>query len=483
MMIKTTLKKATKVKTATPRKTSQQKQLSTAEFLVESGENSPSNQTPLPLTDQPETTTETEIEETTETSTLSPSTKSKTASEVEVICSSREFNDYVQSLKVVIPSNSNHQILSNILIEADVTTQKLHLTTYNLECGLQVSFDATVNQPGSLTLPAPILAEIIGEFPSGRLTFNSEVITSSTNTSSVSATIKMSGSYHVLRGLVSDQFPPVPQVEQKLFSLPGSVLLAALKGSLFAVSSDEVKRIITGVHFQLSYDSERELNQLRIWTTDGHRVAMILGLSESNEHPNPLINSSVQFTVPAKTLKVLERNLTSSDRLSIYYNNSAQTPQNCVAFRWKNWCLTSQLLEGEYPDCNQIINPYRNQFNRELQIERLALLKALERLATHSDKSHVTVILEFNCDRQQVQASINNALSTGTEIVDAKIIGGDLKLKCDIRYLIETVKAISSSALRFCLTAPTAPILISPFETLTLGEVAIASEYILAPQE
>ena len=171
-----------------------------------------------------------------------------------------------------------------------------------------MSFHATVNQPGSLTLPAPILAEILGKFPSGRLTLNSQLTTPGTNTSSVSATMKMSGSHHVLRGLLSDEFPPIPKVEQKLLSLPASVLLAALKGSLFAVSSDEVKRIITGVHFQLSHDSKRGLDQLRICTTDGHRIAMILGLSESSDNPNPLINSPVQFTVPAKTLKVLERN-------------------------------------------------------------------------------------------------------------------------------------------------------------------------------
>lgn len=478
-MTKTPLKKVTTVETDTPRKTSKKKRPSTAKSSITNEEKVSRDKAKSSLTNQPETIPPTSVEEAPETLTSSPST----ASEVEVICNSREFNDYVQALKSIIPNNSTHPILCNALIEADADAQQLHLTTYNLEFGLQVSFDATVNQPGSLTLPAPILAEILGKFPSGRLTLNSQLTTSGTNTPSVSATMKMSGSHHVLRGLLSDEFPPIPKVEQKLLSLPASVLLAALKGSLFAVSSDEVKRIITGVHFQLSHDSDRSLDQLRICTTDGHRIAMILGLSESNDNANPLINSPVQFTVPAKTLKVLERNLNPSDRLSIYYNISAQTPQNCVAFRWKNWHLTSQLLEGEYPDCNQIIDPYRNRFDRELLIERLALLKALERLATHSDKSHVTVVLEFNSERQQVQASISNAISAGTEILDAKIIGSDLKLKCDIRYLVETAKAISSSDLRILLATPTTPILISPFGTPASGEAAIESEYVLAPQE
>ncbi|HEY9852058.1 MAG TPA: DNA polymerase III subunit beta [Leptolyngbyaceae cyanobacterium] len=478
-MAKTPLKKGTTVEADTPRKTSKKKRQPTAKSSVANEEKVRRDEATSSLINKPETISSTEVEEVSETLTPSPSI----ASEVEVICNSREFNDYVQALKTIIPNNSTHPILCNALIEADADAQQLHLTTYNLEFGLQVSFDATVNQPGSLTLPAPILAEILGKFPSGRLTLNSQQTTSGTNTPSISATMKMSGSHHVLRGLLSDEFPPIPKVEQKLLSLPASVLLAALKGSLFAVSSDEVKRIITGVHFQLSHDSDRSLDQLRICTTDGHRIAMILGLSESSDNANPLINSPVQFTVPAKTLKVLERNLNPSDRISIYYNSSAQTPQKFVVFRWKNWHLTSQLLEGSYPDCSQIIDPYRNRFSHELLIERLALLKALERLATHSDKSHVTVVLEFNSERQQVQASISNAISAGTEILDAKIIGSDLKLKCDIRYLVETAKAISSSDLRILLATPTTPILISPFGTPASGEAAIESEYVLAPQE
>ncbi|MGB7894530.1 MAG: DNA polymerase III subunit beta, partial [Microcoleus sp.] len=46
-------------------------------------------------------------------------------SAIEVACNSREFNDYIQALKGIIPSNSSHPILSNILIEADAETQHL----------------------------------------------------------------------------------------------------------------------------------------------------------------------------------------------------------------------------------------------------------------------------------------------------------------------------------------------------------------------
>ncbi|MEP6545188.1 hypothetical protein NDI47_24000 [Microcoleus vaginatus GB1-A2] len=94
----------------------------------------------------------------------------------------------------------------------------------------------------------------------------------------------------------------------------------------------------------------------------------------------------------------------------------------------------------------------------------LSFLKALERLASHSDKSHVTAILEFDLDAQQVRASLNNTLSSGTESIDAKLWGCEFRLKCDIRYLIDTAKAISRSDLRVLMAAPTAPLVVAPFD-------------------
>jgi len=145
--------------------------------------------------------------------------------------------------------------------------------------------------------------------------------------------------------------------------------------------------------------------------------------------------------------------------------------------------MTTQLLEGNYPPCNQIVDPYRGELKYQIIVERLALVRALERLATHSDKSHVTVGLEFDSEQQQIRASITNAISSGQEIIAAKIDGDNLRVKLDIRYLIDTMKAVTTSDLRILLASPLAPVLIVPFGTPASGEAAIESEYAIAPQE
>jgi DNA polymerase-3 subunit beta len=136
----------------------------------------------------------------------------------------------------------------------------------------------------------------------------------------------------------------------------------------------------------------------------------------------------------------LERSLNSADKVTIYYEGLPEQPSNFVAFEWNNWRLTTKLLEGQYPICDQLIAPYRPEFSHQVVVERLSFLKALERLASHSDK-------------------------------------------CDIRYLIDTAKAISSSDLRVLMATPTTPLLIAPFGTPASGTEALDCEYIVAPQE
>ncbi|MEG4471989.1 DNA polymerase III subunit beta, partial [Microcoleus sp. AT9_B5] len=141
---KPSVKKTTKLSSPLP-KTTQIEEVA-ANYITDNGTSTPSD---TPTNPTPENHLNNEI-------TDSP-TPTSSLSAVELACNSREFNDYIQALKGIIPSNSSHPILSNILIEADAETQHLHLTAYNLEFGMQVSFGANVNQSGKLTLPAPIL--------------------------------------------------------------------------------------------------------------------------------------------------------------------------------------------------------------------------------------------------------------------------------------------------------------------------------------
>ena len=72
-----------------------------------------------------------------------------------------------------------------------------------------------------------------------------------------------------------------------------------------------------------------------------------------------------------------------------------------------------------------------------------------------------------------------NRLGSGKESLPIQMQGDDLQLLYDVRYLLEIVRAISSSQVRFHLASATTPTLIQP-ESISDG-LPLEAEYILAP--
>ena len=130
------------------------------------------------------------------------------------------------------------------------------------------------------------------------------------------------------------EFPPLPSASPKLLTVPTNLLAAQLDRSLFAASHDETKKILNGSHFRVERDSQRHLDSLRTWTTDGHRLVFMHGLVE-NQSPSQIAEPS-WFTVPIKALRELERSLNPPDEVAIYFEPAAtsETQGGIAVFEW-----------------------------------------------------------------------------------------------------------------------------------------------------
>ncbi|NEO99568.1 MAG: DNA polymerase III subunit beta [Symploca sp. SIO2E9] len=411
--------------------------------------------------------------------TVSRKPESQLRSQLRVTCDQSTLNDYLDFISKAVPHNPTHAILSNVLLVADETKQILKLSTYNLEFGMQASFESTVSKSGQMTLPSALLQQMVRKFPHGQLTI--ECLISENDDGAEPALNALLFAADTERfeimGMVADEFPELPRVNNKLITLPASLLISQLKGSLFAASSNDTKRILNSSHFMLNQDAERGLDTFKTWTTDGHRMALMAGAEMSKQQP---LVESARFTIPVKVLRELERNLNPTDQVTLYYegdNNSGT-----VIFEWNEKRLVTRTIEGQYPDCTALIEPWKEQYCREFITERLALLLALERLAVLSDKSVKTVSVKLDGTKQKIHLTIEHKeVGNGKVSLDAQINGDDLTIKFDVRYFIDVVKAISSSNIRVSIASVCIPTLITPYGTTAQGEAPIDAEYILAP--
>ncbi|MEB3232408.1 MAG: DNA polymerase III subunit beta [Leptolyngbyaceae bacterium] len=370
---------------------------------------------------------------------------------MKLTCSQADLNTHLSVVNRAVPSRPSHPILANVRLAAD--EQTLSLTGFDLSLGIQTSFNAQVETPGRLTLPAKLLSDIVSRLPDGDITLTADENQMVTLTCS-------SGEYQV-KGLPADEYPELPTMEESdVVYLPAAALGDGLKGTLFATSSDETKQLLTGVHVRTEQDG------LEFAATDGHRLAVVQSVSEpadaaDGDGDNVLATGDFDVTVPGKALRELERMLqmqpssdSSSGAIAVRFD------QGQLIVDWANQRLTSRLLEGQYPNYNQLIP---KQFSRQVTIERKLLISALDRIAVLADQKNGIVKLSLDPAKSTVLLSVDAPdVGSGKESVAAQISGDALDIAFNVKYLQDGLKALSSSEVQMQCDTATSPAVISP---------------------
>ena len=182
---------------------------------------------------------------------------------MEIICNQSELNNAIQLVSKAVASRPTHPILANILLTADLGTNKISLTGFDLNLGIQTSFDGTVNNSGAITIPSKLLSEIVNKLP------NETPVSLEVEDNSENILIKSDRGSFNLKGIPSDEYPNLPFVESGTsLNIDPSSFLRALKSTIFASSNDDSKQLLTGVNFTF------KPNYLESASTDGHRLAV-----------------------------------------------------------------------------------------------------------------------------------------------------------------------------------------------------------------
>jgi len=370
---------------------------------------------------------------------------------MKLVCSQAELNTALQLVSRAVASRPTHPVLANVLLTADAGTDRLSLTGFDLSLGIQTVLTASVESSGAITLPARLLGEIVS-----RLSSDSP-ITLATDEAGEQVELKsLSGSYQ-MRGMSADDFPELPLVESgKAVKVNARALLTALRGTLFASSSDEAKQLLTGVH--LHFDGKA----MEAAATDGHRLA-VLSLADalavettvSSEMDDEGENFSV--TLPSRSLREVERLIAGwrgDDQVSLFCDKGQ------VVFLAADQVVTSRTLDGTYPNYRQLIP---DGFARSFDVDRRAFIAALERIAVLADQHNNVVkvsgdntseLLEISADAQDV--------GSGSESLSAEFTGDAVQIAFNVRYVLDGLKVMDSDRIVLRCNAPTTPAIISP---------------------
>lgn len=334
--------------------------------------------------------------------------------------------EVVQKVSNVVPARSTLPVLSNFLIEADEKVVRLKAT--DLDVSMSANVEADVSRKGALAVPARPLAELVKELPSGSLEVSSQ---------EERLDIKSKGGRYKISGLPADEFPAFPDVyTNKGVKLDGDRLVRMIRKTLFAVSRDETRPALGGVLWQA------EADKLTMVATDGHRLAKI-------EHKKTKIKRlTSDIIVPPKALDYFMRVFSEyGGEIEVIFGD------NNVSFDFGDALLTTRLLEGPYPNYDQVI-PKENV--NKLVVARDDFGQTARRVAILSNALTHQIKLSVKGNSLEMMATNFDIGGEARESMAANYSGKEMDIGYNATYLLDIVKQIDSDEVIFELDTPTA---------------------------
>jgi DNA polymerase-3 subunit beta len=323
-----------------------------------------------------------------------------------------------------VPAKTTLPILSNILLEAG--RDGIRLSGTDLDIAVSTTVSASVDQEGAITLPARKLVEIVRELPSAaiRLTASGEQ----------RVTIECGRSRFRLLGLPREEFPAFPSVKFEGGWRTSSRELQKLIGHVaFAASTEESRPILNGVLWELRPE------RMRMVATNGHRLArMDVPTSETQGA------SQADLIVPPKALEQIRRLFDTDETVEIARS------ENHLGFRTASTQIFTRLIEGPYPNYEQVI-PREN--DKSATADKGALTAALRRMSiVASDQTHrIRMAFANGSCKLSVQTP---DLGEAQEELNVSYEGDPLEIGFNAAYLLEILKYIPTDEVRMTFKAP-----------------------------
>jgi DNA polymerase-3 subunit beta len=340
-----------------------------------------------------------------------------------------------------VSPRSTLPVLANVLVATD--EGRLRLSATNLELGITCWIGAKIEEDGSTTVPSRTFSDLVSTLPSDRVDMSLNVRTQTLN-------VRCGASNTDIKCIDAQEFPPLT-----LPDLSNGILIniADLKEMIqqvvFAASTDEARPVLTGVNLNV------QSNKLTLAAADGFRLSIREAELSSPAH------KPVHAIIPARALSELARISGDGDQTLTMV---IPPGRGQVIFRLKDIELVSQLIEGAYPELEQIIP---HSFKTHSIITTSAFLKACKQAEIFArEGSHIARInIQAGDSMQPGTVEISGqSEETGSNltIIDANIEGDSLVIAFNVRFLREVLDVIKTPNVSLATNSDTSPGVIRP---------------------
>lgn len=354
-------------------------------------------------------------------------------------CTKNNLANALSLVGAVAAKNINLPILNNVLIKA--TEQKVELVATNLELAVVSTVRAKVEQPGEFTVPAKTLADFVNLLPEETITF--ELSDNELSVACGKSTTK-------IKGMPTDDYPVIPNAgEGDGYLLKATSLKKGLSQVFASASRNDIRPELSGILF--SYNSEKE-KQLTMAATDSYRLAEKKISVEQGE-------KSFRVILPLRTAGEINHVLSLSGEEQKEDGVRIILSDNQIVINYNNAQIISRLVDGEYPDYEQIIP---TNFKTEVTFSVAGLTKEIKAASLFSSQAVSGVNFEFDAVGGVIKIS-STSTQTGTysSEVPAEIKGESNQTFLNHRYFLEGLNNLSADEARLEVINTDSPCLLS----------------------
>ncbi len=333
------------------------------------------------------------------------------------------------SLKSALPA------LEGILIKAQ--DNKLRLTGYDLELGIETEIAAQVEKMGEFIITARMFCDILRRLSGNEVDIEVD--------EKFLTTIKCGFAEYKLMAMSAEEFPEFPVIPMikdfHQLKISQSTLKSMIEQTLFAVSQNDSKPIHTGSLFEATSDGS-----FNIVSLDGFRLAL--------RHERVSHSEDFRFVVPGKALGEISKILKDEQEDALL-----QVTKRNLAVSIGNYKIYTRLLEGDFLDYMGAIpkNP-----TVKIKVNVRSFIDSCERTGLLiSDRLKSPLRIKFR--KNEINISCSTSLGKATDSFSAQFLEGDeLEMGFNNRYLLDALKNTGSDEIILEISGSLSPMKVMP---------------------
>jgi DNA polymerase III subunit beta len=345
-------------------------------------------------------------------------------------CVKEKFCSAVSKAEKITGKNMTLPILSCIMIEAK--SNYLILKATNLDLGIEIKIPAKVISEGIITVPGSVLNSFISNIS------NDTNLTLQDIDGNLSISNK--NTQTVIKGHQSEDFPTIPRVKDgKIYEINSPDLVKGLKSVWYSASLSNIKPELSSVYIHIKEEG------LVFVATDSFRLAEKVVKFKKNSDFEQIL---IPFKNVADLLKII-----NDERESLAINFT----KNQISFEYKDIYIVSRVIEGVFPDYQQII---AKEFTTEVIVLKQDFINMLKISNIFSDNFNQINIKVSPKEKVLELKTKNSNIGENVNKLTATITGDEIEINFNHKYIIDCFQSIDSDSISLSFNGLNKPMVI-----------------------